>query len=612
MRRHVGWVVLIAALVAVPVLGGLVAGGASAASGTPSSAAAPAAAPSCPTPTNGGTWDSSNFFVSLQPQITVVGDPALSGSAFQVAPCTNTLPSTSTGIWLNFSTTVPILDANVALWATGWPTASNQTVPVSGFSPVTPALFPMYIAPSQPTEASFFLNTYRYFWPGTTVYFNVTVNSSVGVPNTLRSADPATNGNDYSSPFLYAGLVDNWSWMFNVASTWPTPHFADDVDVSTTPSAVGSGTLYDPNAHQALDISLSSIAQGSGPPPPIGAAEVFFNLTGPTPGGPFDEYFTPSNRTVVNLTTPIGPYPGDTLHFRLVAWSLWSGGEVDPIWSSNYAINWTSQGGWWYPTRGLDANLVLSASPNVLSGNTSLPTDAPVNVSVHSPLPNVTIASAAVAFVYRDAVGSLTGLLPMSAANANTSYAVLPGLPAGGALTFSVVAKDIFGTAVSSGNFSYSESGAPDVPPLPGYGLVFIEAIDLSTGQLLPSLHFTIQNGSWSESAVGTPLGFATVISPGGGSAPFPLAYGAYSVTIAAYGNSPSGAIVVSTAGPTVLVFDVASSTLPSNVWSAVPGLQVGEVGGLVAVAVAAPAIVLWFRERRAKAQAEQRRVTLG
>ncbi len=606
MTGRFAWVVLVATLVAIPVLGGLAVGGASATTAGPRATVSPGAAPSCPTPTNGGTWDSSNFFVSLQPQITVVGDPALSDSAFQIAPCSNTLPSDSPGIWLNFSTTVPILDANIALWATGWPTAGNQTVPVSGFSPVTPALFPMYVSPSQPNEASFFLNTFRYFWPGSEVYFNVTVNSSVGIPNSLRSA------NAYSNPYNYGGIVDNWTWMFTVASTWPTPTFGDDIDVSTTPSAIGSGTLYDPNAHQALDITLTSIGAGGGTPPPIGAAEVFFNLTGSTPGGPFNQYFTPSNRTVVNLTAPIGPYAGDTLHFRIVAWSLWSGGEVDPIWSSDYAINWTSQGGWWYPTRGLDANLVLSASPNVLTGTATLPTNDPVNVTVHSPLPNVTIASAAVAFVYHDAVGTLSGLLPMTAADANTSYSVLPGLPSGGAITFSVVAKDIFGTAVSSGNYSYSESGGPATSPLPGYGLVFIEAVDLSTGQLLPSLHFTIQNGSWSETAVGTPLGFATVVSPGGGSAPFPLAYGAYSVTISAYGNDPSGAIVVSSAGPTVLVFDVASSALPSNVWSAVPGLQAGEVGGLVAVAVAAPAIVLWFRERRAKAQAEQRRVTLG
>src|SRR5208282_6151810 len=110
----------------------------------------------------------------------------------------------------------------------------------------------------------------------------------------------------------------------------------------------------------------------------------------------------------------------------------------------------------------------------------------------------------------------------------------------------------------------------------------------------------------------GTPLGFATVISPGGGSGPFPLAYGAYSVTVRAFGDTPTGTIVVASPGPTLLVFDVASSGIPADVFTAVPALQWGAIGGLVAAALAAPMLFRWFRERRSKAEAEQRRVTLG
>ena len=578
---------------------------------SPGSALAPAESGSslnCPTPTNPGNWASTSFFSDVEVSFNVPGAPALSGAAFQTVPCTNSVPTYSDGVWVNISTDVPISQATVTMWALGWPTASNPTPPVPGFSPLSVARFPMFIPPTQPTEASFFINCYHYFWPGSQVFFNLTVNSSVGVPSSVNSAQlPYTEAEDYN------GIVNNATWEFEVAPEWPSSSFVDDVAVTTTPSAIGNGTVFDPNDRQPLDITLASIASGGAPAPPIGAAELFFNLTGGTnAGGPFNEYFAPANRTVVNLSTPLGPYPNGSVHFQILAWTLWSGGIVDPIESPTYTVNWTSHGGWWYPSLGVAGNLELSASPNVLTGDASLATDTPVNVTIHSPLPNVTIGSASVVFRYQDSVGFSLGSLTMLAMNANTSYAVVPGLPPGGAVTFSVVAKDIFGTAVASGNYTYSESGAVATSPLPGYGLVYIEAVDVSTGELVPSVSFSIQNGSWEESAKGTPLGFATVISPGGGGGPFPLAYGAYSVTVRAFGDTPTGTVVVASAGPTLLVFDVASSGIPADVYTAVPALQWGAIGGLVAAAVAAPMLFRWFRERRSKAEAEQRRVTLG
>jgi hypothetical protein len=562
---------------------------------------------SCPTPTNPGNWASANFFSDVDVSFTVPNAPSLSGAAFQTVPCTNSIPTYTEGVWLNISTDVPISQATVTMWATGWPTASNPTPPVAGFSPTSVARFAMYVPPTQPTSASFFINCYHYFWPGSQVFLNLTVNSTVGVPNSLNSAQrPYTEAEDYN------GIVNNATWQFEVAPEWPTASFGDDVAVTTTPSALGNGSVFDPNDRQALDVTLSSLAPEGGIAPPIGSAELFFNLTGSNAGGPFNEYFSPANRTVVNLSTPLGPYPNGSVHFQILAWTLWSGGIVDPIESPVYTVNWTSHGGWWDPSLGVAGNLELSASPDVLTGNATLATATPVNVTIHSPLPNVTIGSAAIAFRYQDSVGFYQGLLPMRAMSANTSYAVVPGLPPGGDLTFSVVAKDIYGTAVASGNYTYSETGAVTTSPLPGYGLVYIEAVDVSTGELVPSVAFSIQNGSWQESARGTPLGFATVVSPGGGSAPFPLAYGAYSVEVRAFDDTPSGVVVVASPEPTLLVFDVASSGIPPDVYSAVPALQWGAIGGLVAVALAAPMLVRWFRERRSKVEAEQRRVTLG
>lgn len=572
-------------------------------------AAASGPAPiSCPTPPSTGNWNSGNFFSDLDVNISVPEDPALSGSSFQTVPCSNIVPTYTQGIWVNLSTDVAISSATLSVWALGWPTANNPAPPVAGFLPTSVARLPMYVSPPPSTQASFFINCYRYFWPGSEVFFNITVNSTVGVPNSVHSSSSIYEAENYS------GIVDDATWKFVVAPEWPSTTFSDDLAVSSTPSALGHAPVFDPNPVQALELTLTSLAplQG-GAAGGIGAADVYYNLTGALAGGPFSEPFATVNRSVANLTTPLGPYPNSSIQFQIKAWTQWEGGDIDPILSPVYLVNWSENGGWWYPDLGVTGNLEVSANPDVLAGAASvLPTSTPVNLTIHSPLPNVTVGSAAVVFRYTDSVGFLHGILPMQALNANTSYVTMPGLPPGGQLTFAFLTKDIFGTTISSGNYTYSEGGPIASSLQPGYGLVYIEAVDISTGELVPSLGFSIQNGSWSEHAVGTPLGFTSIISPGGGKAPFPLAYGAYTVAIAAFGETPVGTVVVSAVGPTLLVFDVASSGLPLDVWSAEPSLEIAAVAGLIAAAVTAPPILRWFRERRAKAEAEQRRVTLG
>jgi hypothetical protein len=565
----------------------------------------------CPTPDTPGSWSTPDYATDIETIFTVPGDPGGSGPGFQTVQCSNTIPTYTQGFWMNISTDVPILQALVTIWAVDWPTATNPTPYPAGFLPSQPAHFDMLVNPQYPNVASFYFNCYRYFEPGSQVFFNVSVNSSVGTPNRIFSASPLA----FSQNETYDGIVDNASWIFDVASPWSSTNFSTDIAVSTSPPAIGVPFPYDPNPEQALQVTLTSKPPlAGGAPPAIGVAQLDFNVTGgPSAGGPFNELFTPVNETVANLTTPLGPYFDGTIKFQVIAWSLWAGTRVDPIRSPLLSINWTRHGGWWYPSLGLAANLEVNATPDVLTGGTNtLPTGTPVNVSIHSPLPNVTIGSGGIAFRYTDVIGYSQGVLPMQPINGNTSYAIIPGLPPGGHLTFSVLAKDIFGTSISSGNYTYSEPGSLVNAPPSGTGYVYLEAVDVTTGALVPSVNYTIANATWSERAVGTPLGFAFARSPAGGNEPYPLTDGSYTATISAFGETPSGVLVVSSGSPVVMVFDVASGALPNDVLSQAPVLAWDAAFGLIAAVVATPFILLWFRERRRRLEAEQRRVTLG
>ena len=95
----------------------------------------------------------------------------------------------------------------------------------------------------------------------------------------------------------------------------------------------------------------------------------------------------------------------------------------------------------------------------------------------------------------------------------NTSYGLIPGLPSGGTVAFYIIAKDLFGSPIASGNTTYTENGAPQAGPggltlATGYGLFFFEAVDLTAVQLVSFLNYTITNATWSETATrGPPSG---------------------------------------------------------------------------------------------------------
>ena len=584
---------------------------------TSPAASVAAATPSsqvCQTPGGAPNWQTASFFSDAAVSFWTPGSPSLSGQNFKIVPCNNVIPTYTNGFWVNVTTNVALSVAQVTIWGTGWPAPNAPPPDIKGFSPATPAKFSMAIAPPFFRTASFYFNDYRYFWPGSQVYFNITLSTTQASPATIYSAN--TLGGTYE-PIQWSGGFNNATWGFYVASPFaPQPpgltavNFSNVIAVSTSPTVLTT-PAYAPNPKQTLQIFLDSLNFSGAPAIPIPAAQGTFSLSGAVTGV-YYQNFGPINHTHLELNTPLGPYPGTRVSFNMTCWLPWEGGAIDRIYSPTYTFNWSDNGSWWNPTGGLAANLIISSFPDVISSPTGnvLATGTPVNISVHSWLQNVTIGSASIHFRYVDTNGVTLGTIPMVAASENTSFAILPGLPPSAGVVFSVVAKDIYGNPISSGNYSYSESGALALGLPPGYGLFFFEAIDLGTGQLVPSLNFTVSNDTWSETSNGYVLGFGNP-QPVSGFGYLPTAYGTYVVTVRAFGQTQTWTGSVSTQNPFVVVFYLASQPVSPTYATPVPSLTISAVGGLVAAGIAMVPISNWFRERRRKAEAEQRRITL-
>ena len=567
-------------------------------------ASASAASPRSP---HGGTagWN-SNFFHDISVNF---GGPGLPGQ-FQPVPYINYLSISTYGYWLNISSLDPLLYANVTIWGTEWPLANGVALPVPGYSPVSPNVAPMMVNASDPNLASYYFDNYRFFWPGSLVYFNI---SAVGKNVTPSEVKSATNDSD---PIPYTGgYVNRATWAFEIDSPWASGNFTDDIAISTTPNAFGT-TPTEPNADQSFMVTLSALDLG-GTVAPIPDALLEYTLYENGSANAYSEPFGPVNHTVMSLDQPLGPYPGSSIAFNISAWLPWEGGQLDKISSPTYTVDWSTHGGWWFPTQGLLANLGISATPNVLLGGVSptspavVATDEPVNVSIHEPIENVTISSAILDFTFSDQGLAHSGSIDMTALGRNTSYAVLTGLPSGATVTFYIVAKDINGNPVSSGNFTYVEAG-PTAPPLAaGYGLVFLEVLDLNGGGLVSNFDYTISNASWSTTGSSNILGFATPYLPGTGLA-YRLGFGSYDVAVRAFGGLHTAVVNISAASPTpTVVFYGESSPLPVATTGSATVESIAAGLGLAAAAIVTIPLMRWLEERREHQEQEQRRITL-
>jgi len=576
-------------------------------SAAPSDAPTSHAAQKCPTPQLLPDWSGPSFFNDVLVSFNVPGYANLSAGDFQTVPCTNFLPTYLPGFWMNISTDVPLVQGIVNIWGTLWPTPNLPLADLPGYpyDSANVTQKPMLISPGTPDEASFYFNTYRFFYPGSTVYFNVTLKTSVGSPDSISSATAL-------SQIVPAGTDLNATWAFSLNPPWWShTSFASNILVSTSPSVIG-GAIYEPNENQSLNVEIQSLGPTGGVGAPIPMAELTLNIM--RDGGFDGTYGIPfgaTNHSFQNLSATIGPYPGAEIEFNLSAWLPWESGAIDGISSPHYWFNWSAQGGWPSPALGLGANAVITVTPTVGAGTTTkLPSDTPVNVSVIEPTANVTISSSILRFHYSDAQGSLSGIFPMHLVGQRASYATLPGLPAGGHLTFSILAKDVFDNPLASGNYSYVENGTSAANLTPFSSFFYVEGINASTDTLLSGASYTVSNSSWSQSAVTTPFGFGVLIIPNGAGT-LQLPYGRYTVSMTALGHAQSTQVTLNSPTPFTVRFWFANGPVGATSDLPLSSLTVGLVAGTAALALAVVPLYRWFEERQKKAEAERTRVTL-
>jgi hypothetical protein len=559
-------------------------------------------------------WSGTNFFNDVNVTFTVPGLLPNPDYNFTVTPTINLLPQWTNGFWMNISTDVAITYAYVTIWGYTLFPAPGQNPNIPNYNPNAPRQVLLWLNPATGNKTgSFYFNDYETFWPGSVVYFNLTVASISSSPSIIFSTEAAY--------YPYNGTNAKYTWQYEVAAPWSSTVFSNDIRVSSTPAVFGT-PAYDPNPFQPFVLTLTSYNQSGGPANPIPMAQATVCVT--TPATPtaealvncFPQDFGPTNSTVVSLP-PLGPYPGDNVSFALESWLPWQGTNhaIDFLLSNvTYNFSWSKNGQWWHQGDGLGANAILSSYPNVLgSTRVTLPSATPVNVTILSPTPNVTISSAELDFRYRDSAGSASGALPFKPLSTNYSYVLIPGLPAGGELTFYVQAKDVYGNPVSSGNFTYNESGPMNLLGSSSGGSFFFEGLDVTGAGLIPRLNFTISNATWSENGVGTALGFGAPFTPG--VQPYPtylrLAYGVYTLVIHCYGQTQNATVAITSATPETVLFFCASAPYAPNAQTAYPTFTVATIAGVGGASLAFFLVVPWFRERRRKAEEEQRRVTL-
>jgi hypothetical protein len=569
-------------------------------------AAHPASGTSCPTPQNLPDWTGPNFFNDSLVTFTVPGHPEDSGANFQTVPCLNSLPTYLPGFYMNVSTNVPLEQAYVSIWGTVWPTPNQPLADLPGFpfdgTQVTE--MPMLVTPGAPDQASFWFDTQRFFYPGATVYFNVTLKSSVGTPGTINSAQEL-------SQIAPAPANLNATWKFELDAPWWSPDFSHNIRLSSSPPVLGRG-VFAPNENQSFDVGIESVGANGLPGTPIPEAELTFTISNdPGFNGTYGVAFAPLNHTFENLSSVIGPYPNATVRLNVSAWLPWEGGAIDKIASGYYWFNWSKKGGWPTPALGLAANALLATDPSVLAASpTPLPSGTPVNVSLTEPEPNVTVNSAIIRFHFSDADGSASGVVPMHRVGQNVTYAVLPGFPSGSRLTFSVLAKDVFGDPLASGNYTYVEAGPPTTTPSPFSSYFYVEGINATTGTLLAGVPFTVSNASWSQSGTTTAFGFGLLQIPNGAGT-LDLPYGTYTVTMSALAHAQTAHVSLGSPTPVVVRFWFANGAVSANSVVPLDPISVALIVGVLALTGAFYPLYRYFQERQRRAEQERTRVTL-
>lgn len=266
-------------------------------------------------------------------------------SAFTV-PHINTVSDFAQQVLVNISTghDIPIQQAVITAWAVWWNNASaNSTLPSS------PAVFPMKLDPTNSTEAYGQLSS-KFFPPGSTVYFNITVvpSPSGNYPDEAGWYSPCPVGS-FNAPWN-APLPGQPTWAYEVSNGWPSANFLNDFTVTASPD-VWNGVQPDP--FQSVYFYLNSTKIGIPIGGPSGGANVYYTVNNhSSSGGTLQQHglsFCSNNASFVEscsngIPFGIGPFyvVGDTITYWFEAWTSNLNGAYNYIWSTRYSYTVSS------------------------------------------------------------------------------------------------------------------------------------------------------------------------------------------------------------------------------------------------------------------------------
>jgi hypothetical protein len=536
-----------------------------------------------------------------------------------VIPSSNVVSQYAKAIYVTVS---PLNSANLSevilsAWGTGW---SNQTLPST-----SPTAIAQWDLPIKKGVATGILNDQKYFPPGATVYFNLTVVSSVS--------------NDVPVYSPCAAKVPTWgngtfaSWGYLVSGGWPSPVFSKSIGLTAFPNILNG--VY-PGVYQPVQLTLNSLTST-----PIGGANITYNITttnilsGSTTVYSCGVYscgddFSPANSTTAMVNISNIAYSRNnytTVTFRISAWALWSGGAVNFIQSDNFTYPITAGGTWCGSNQTWSQDVTLSTAPYAnISGGVDVPIVAMsdvVNVSIVGTHSNVTIDYAFVIFNETYQGKSLPGKILMIRENstaeftgdslfgAQTGNAVMgPYLP-GMNVTFYVAATDTLGCTIQSPNYRFhTVSGPPTV--LNGKTYFYVVALDEGHGTYAVGAQVTFShNGTVISSTQTNQLGFAY---PNYTSSSLPMYLPmneTYNVTVVYDGSSQSTSYLLTPTSNKTLTFLFNAGASAPVVYAESAAYVLPTIVGLIAVtAILVPVYFFWMELQR-RAKEEEKRVTL-
>ncbi|MDE1822233.1 MAG: hypothetical protein KGJ23_14200 [Euryarchaeota archaeon] len=280
--------------------------------------------------------------------------------ASQVVPYVNSVSGYARSVQVTIQTpaNVPIEQAEITVWAVGW---NNQSL--NSTLPNAPGVFSMTVDQNVPTKniATGQLNDFKFFPPGSTVYFNMSLVQNVTDPSNWTSPCWAGAFNAPWNP-APAAPAPQPTWAYRIGNGWPSPVFENDIQITATPNVM-NGVQPDPFQSVYFYLNSSKINMNIGGP--LGGARLYYFLHNRTcdnknaQGCPGGASFCSANATFEvscygGVPTGVGPFyeAGDVIDFYFEAFISNDVGVYNKIFSRSYSYTVSAGGTWCQPDSG--------------------------------------------------------------------------------------------------------------------------------------------------------------------------------------------------------------------------------------------------------------------